>query len=313
MNKSLIATALAVVGIAAVSAPDALAMTSFSEVLGNEPVTEGLEWPIGVFALANLESRVLHRSKSSGMVEAKDDEFFYRGSAHELNDALALFAQVESERLEVVLLPGSPEEALWIETDVKTVPYDWKLHVPGTYRRQAAEREEATQVYAGWPNMTVHTGGWVALDEIEIPAGVTVLGPADLTTRYVEGLASDDRNVRWQAATYLQRVAPYADSALPPLLGALGDEDLYVRCAAADSLSRFGPEAAAALPKIREMLAADDLDPGPRRTLSEALRRIEESSDEGEDGKRLAAQAALIEEFCKPLTGGEAVPAAGDG
>jgi hypothetical protein len=243
------------------------------------------------------------------MVEAKDDEFFYRGGAAELSEALALFAKVETDRLEVILLPGSPEERLWIEADVKTVPYDWKLHVPGTYRRQAAQREESTQVRAGWPTMTVHTGGWIDLDEVEVPAGVAVLGPADLTARYVEGLASGERNIRWQAATYLQRLAPYADAALPPLLAALDDGDLYVRCAAADSLSRFGLKAAAGLPKLRAMLEDEELDPGPRKTLTDAVQRIEDSEDQPEEDARLHAQAARIEEFCRALSTGKPAPA----
>jgi hypothetical protein len=310
MGRSLVPTALLLLGVAVIAAPDAAAMTEFSERLGNEPVTEDLDWPIGVFALANLESRVLHRSTAGGIVMAKDDEFFYRGGADELNEALALFAKIEAERREVVVLPGAPEEKLWGEGE--PVQYDWKLHVPGTYRREEAQREKGTHVYSGWPNMTVHVGGWVDLDGVEIPPGVTVLGPADLTARYVEGLRSDDMRVRYSAATNLQRAASYADEALLPLFAALDDEELYVRVAAAETLSKFDLKAAAALPKLRAMLEDKDMDPGPRKSLSEAAQRIEEA--ERKDEKRFRADLARIESFRKSLAADQgALDAEGDG
>jgi len=304
MGRSVVSAALLVLGVAVALAPNAAAMQEFEERLGDEPIREEPEWPFGVVALANMGSRVLYRSVASGEVRAKDDEFFYRGATDELNQALARFVEVEAGRHEVILLPGAPEEAMWSEGEA--VPYDWKLHVPGIYRRQEAQREEGTEVYSDFPNMTVHVGGRLELDGIEVPSGVTVLGMGDLTARYVAGLRSDDRRVRWNAAWMLRTVAPHADEALLPLIAALEDEDPQVRVAVAESLGSFGLKASAALPRLRDMAEEEGVAAGQRAAPLEAVRRIKEA--DGEDGKHYRAELARIESFRKSLAAAEAAP-----
>src|SRR5262245_23554073 len=58
----------------------------------------------------------------------------------------------------------------------------------------------------------------VALDQIEIPAGVTVFSVGELLQRARDGLKSADHNIRGMAAGRLSGLAVYADDVVPTLI-----------------------------------------------------------------------------------------------
>jgi len=71
------------------------------EAFGNAPRVAQKDWADGVINVVNLKSRVyLHWVNGN-------ESFFYRGDAGALNEALRLFAAINDDEKQIVLLPGS--------------------------------------------------------------------------------------------------------------------------------------------------------------------------------------------------------------
>jgi hypothetical protein len=139
----------------------------------------------------------------------------------------------------------------------------------------------------------------IDLDQIRVPAGVTVLDWKDLFDRYVAGLKGDSYTIRGQAAGGLGTLARCTDEAIPILLDVLKkDKHEYVRRCTAGALSRLGTKAAAALPVLKEGL--QDPDVNVRNAFRQAVDTIENAKPErgnDEQSKKQAAIQKRIHEF----------------
>jgi hypothetical protein len=79
--------------------PAVLALAT--ETFGNAPVVKQPEWAEGIIDVVNLPSRVY-----SYWVNGNEN-FFYRGNALALNEALRKYATVKDDIRQLILLPGS--------------------------------------------------------------------------------------------------------------------------------------------------------------------------------------------------------------
>jgi len=131
-----------VTGTTAVALLLALPATAFAlaeERFGNAPATNQPDWAVGVVGVVNLKTRVY-----SYWVNGNEN-FFYRGDARALNEALRKFAAVKDPVREVILLPGPGKQHSF---DKKPVDFDWQLHVPsGIYKAVSKKQHAVMTVY----------------------------------------------------------------------------------------------------------------------------------------------------------------------
>ncbi len=122
----------------AVSAPTPVFALG-TETFGNAPAAKQPEWAVGVIDVVNLKSRVY-----SYWVNGNEN-FFYRGDAAALNEALKAFAAIKDDERRVILLPGTGQTQPF---NRKPITFDWKLHVPsGMYRAATKQTHAVLTVY----------------------------------------------------------------------------------------------------------------------------------------------------------------------
>lgn len=255
------------------------------EELGNKPVSAQPGWAGGVVDAVNLESRV-YRVWVNG-----NESFFFRGKTADLNRALAKFAAIRSEGLEIVLLPSRGGTRTF---DGSAVDCDWELKVPSGIYLSMGRREKGTRVFTTRPTLTVSLGSRrLELETIEIPPGATVLGEEDLVARYLEGLQSDDPHVAGHAA-YLLGAHGDALESIDPIVKCLASDESYVRRCAASCLGRLGKRAAPAIPRLEVCLNREDNE-NARTSYRDAIGAIEAAceadtgTEAGRDRGRLRA------------------------
>src|SRR5262245_60914110 len=96
------------------------------EGFGNAPRPKQPDWADGVVDVVNLKSRVYFRWVNG------NEDFYYRGDAAAINEALRLFAAVKDDARQVILLPGSGKTGTF---QGKPIDFDFQFHVPsGIYR-----------------------------------------------------------------------------------------------------------------------------------------------------------------------------------
>jgi RNA polymerase sigma factor (sigma-70 family) len=111
------------------------------EQFGNAPApaVKRPEWAEEVLDVVHLRSRV-YSQWSDG-----NEQFYYRGDALALREALRKFAAVKAEARRVILLPGRGSAST---LGGLTVPCDWKLYVPsGIHRAVSGNKHAVMTVY----------------------------------------------------------------------------------------------------------------------------------------------------------------------
>jgi hypothetical protein len=109
------------------------------ETFGNTPAVKQPDWADGVVDVVNLKSRVYSQWVNG------NENFFYRGNAQALNDALRKFAAVKADVRQVILLPGAGKTQTF---DRKPIEFDFQLHVPsGIYKAVAKKNHVVMTVY----------------------------------------------------------------------------------------------------------------------------------------------------------------------
>jgi hypothetical protein len=104
----------------------ALALSFVQETFGNAPVVKQPEWAEGVLGVVNLKSRVYLTRSIGGLANAVDENFFYKGDARALSEALRKFAAVKADERRLVLLPCQGKRYSF---DKKRIDFDWQLQV----------------------------------------------------------------------------------------------------------------------------------------------------------------------------------------
>lgn len=272
------------------------------EEIGNKPLNERNyeDWK-GIMPVINHKSRV-YQIWVNG-----DEYFYYRGDTKALNDALRKFAKIDARDREiicvpeVVIRPGPGETMTFRKVQV---PYDWHLHIQGGISKHFAHfavEENDTNIWDQYPTLTIFVnGGNIALDKIKIPETVIVLEVADLRMRYLDGLKSDDHEVRGYAAYFLARVDFYNKENIAPITKLLTDENDWVRLMAAGALGNFGKSAASALPVLRQGL--QDENERIRERFQQTIDRIEGAEDTTVKAKKWRDTLKKISDFKKSLS-----------
>ena len=104
------------------------------ETFGNAPAVKQPDWADGVVDVVNLKSRVYSQWVNG------NENFFYRGNAQALNQALRKYAAVKADVRQLILLPGSGKTMTF---DRKPIDFDWQLHVPSGIYKAVAKKDHA--------------------------------------------------------------------------------------------------------------------------------------------------------------------------
>src|SRR5262245_44235735 len=190
--KLVVGTALATLLLASPARALALA----TETFGNAPTVKQPDWAEGVLGVVNLKSRVY-----SYWVNGNEN-FFYRGDAQALSEALRQFAAVKDDVRQLILLPGAGKAQ---SLRGQAIAFDWQFHVPsGIYKAVSGRKHAVLTVY------------------------ISALKPRPLERKQVEKwlgeLHSDSFKIRERAGQELQKLGndakPFLREALrgqPPL------------------------------------------------------------------------------------------------
>lgn len=260
------------------------------EDFGDRPLSElnYQNWP-NIMPLLNSQIRVYH-SWVNG-----NEQFYYRGNTATFNDALKKFAAVKAEIHEVLLQPGPGIAYTFDRT--KTIPYNWNLHIFGGIAQHLTTLPQGDKIWSKSPTMTVCVGGDIALERIEISAGISIVDLADLSRRYREALTSKDKTVRGWGAGHLAQLDPYNAENLMSVAKLLKDEDDWVRLNAVGAVAIFGKKAESVLPVLREMLITED------KTLKTSVEKTIEEIQQAKDTTAAEQEYRLIQEkiheFCE--------------
>src|SRR6516162_10429648 len=94
-------TVAGVIVVGLLLALPATALALATETFGNAPAVKQPDWAEGVLDVVNLKSRVYSQWVNG------NENFFYRGDAQALNEALRKYAAVKADVRQLILLPGS--------------------------------------------------------------------------------------------------------------------------------------------------------------------------------------------------------------
>src|SRR5205085_2599004 len=102
-----------------------------TETFGNAPAVKQPDWAEGVIDVVNLQSRVYSHWVNG------NENFYYRGNAQALNEALRKYAAVKDDVRQLILLPGSGKTQTF---KGKPIDFDWQLHVPSGIYKAVSKR-----------------------------------------------------------------------------------------------------------------------------------------------------------------------------
>jgi hypothetical protein len=108
-------------GLALLLLLPATALALATESFGNKPAANQPDWAQGVVDVVNMKSRIYSQWVNG------NENFYYRGNAQALNEALHKYAAVKADVRQVILMPGTATAQSF---DGKRIAYDWKFHVP---------------------------------------------------------------------------------------------------------------------------------------------------------------------------------------
>lgn len=257
-------------GLWVILAAPALVFALATEEVGNAPVNERnySEWAgTGMTAVLDHPSRVYHRWVNGNEV------FHYEGDAKALSATLAAFAAVKVAAREVHILPGAGKTT---EFNGSTVTYGWTVHLltglaAGHFGGIGCEIDVGERN----PTLTIYADtGKFALVDLEIPSGLTLVGPAEMRKRYLAALAADDSQKKGFAAAGLAGIEP--DNAANAELFAPLLNDKEAAYSTVYALARMGANARGVLPAMKAALAGQE-EP-VKKALTDAIAGIEKAS-----------------------------------
>jgi len=105
-----------------------------TEEFGDARVLQRPSWPDGLVKAIDLDSRVYSLWNNG------TETFNYRGRAGALNEAMRKFVAVKSDRLQLVLLPGTGNTQT---LKGKSILFDWQVQVPGGVDQAVSKKKHA--------------------------------------------------------------------------------------------------------------------------------------------------------------------------
>lgn len=268
------------------------AKTMGEEHFGNKPLNalNFKTWP-NVISVVNDKNRVYHQWVNGS-------EFCcYRGDTAALNAALQNFANVKSEKLEVVLRPGKGVATTF--TKDKTVEFDWKLQLYGGIAGHMAKKHQGENIWTPHPTLFVRVTDQIELEQLDIPKNVSVLQISDLKQRYSKCLKSKDNNVRGWCCAHLADLNIYDKEIMNMIATRLEDEVDWVRLNALLSIDKFGNKAIEVSNRIKENLTSSN--PQLRQQAEKALDNIASAKAESEAEENHNVTLKKINSYCERL------------
>jgi hypothetical protein len=257
-----------------------------TEQFGNAPLAAGnyTDWH-GIMPTIDHPSRVYN-------VWVNGNEYFcYRGDTAQLNDILSKFAENLSPVREVFILPGAGSRKTF---DGETIEYDWMLHIRGGISKAVGGDSLALDQY---PTLSIYPEEKLQLEDIRVPAGITLLDIHDLRERYRDAIASDDYHARGHASSLWAGADPYNPDAAAALAALLEDTDGWVQRMAAHALGRMGTVAEPYVPALRASMAQSDK-AGVRKMFRTTIKDIEKSKPApAESVATFERQVTVIRQF----------------
>jgi hypothetical protein len=239
-------------------------------------MSDKADWADGVLEVVNLQSRVYSQWVNG------NENFFYRGDARALNEAIKQFAAVKDDGRRLILLPGTGRTHSF---ESKPVAFDWQLHVPsGIYKAVSKRTHVEITVYinAKKPRETTArqtVENWLtnlsdeqfetrdkATQELEKMGNnakpylrAALKGqPAAEARRRIEGLLAKLRHVDVTDLEIPKGVTIVGvDDLLAQSMRGLKDADSTVRGMALQDLSGFSAYSDKVVPTLIEMLGKD--------------------------------------------------------
>jgi hypothetical protein len=185
------------------------------ETFGNAPLVKQPDWVDGVIDVVNLKSRVYSQWVNG------NENFFYRGDARALNEALRMFTAVKDQGRQLILLPG-PGKTHSFER--KPIAFDWQFHVPSGIYKAVSKRSHVV--------MTVYVNARKPKENVDRKA----------VENWLSDLNSDSFEAREKASLALEKLgkgakpflraalkgepAPEARRRIETLLGKLNEVDV---------------------------------------------------------------------------------------
>ena len=214
-----------------------------------EHISRSTDWPKGVEDLLRHPSCVYWNWVNG------NEHAYYDGGIGTINQLLDAFAHVDLARHDVILRPGRPSARSF---QGQLTPYAVEFHLPaGLYFHHAREHAQ-TGLYPLMPRLFIHINQDHAeqLDELEIPANVTLRDLAHSVEAAVAQLDADDRSLRLRAISVL---GDSGDSSAPitaALEKASQDPDEYVHRAAQKALEQIKQANSPEMRSLRDQVAA---------------------------------------------------------
>ena len=219
------------------------------EHFGNAPVNAAnySSWP-GAEVVINHPSRV-YRNWVNG-----NENFYFRGGTEAVNEALQAFAQINVDRLVVVLRPAPASTSSF---DANTIDYHWRLHLLGGIAKHMSTRDKGDLVWDVAPHLHVHVGDSIQLDQLAIPDNVQIMQISELQARYKQALTSTYQDVRGWTCGNLLRLDRYSLESLRAVSGMLDDDVDWVKRNAALAIKGFRTKDANVIAKLEAFRSED--------------------------------------------------------
>ncbi len=257
------------------------------ETFGNQPLSENnfSDWP-NVIPVINDTHRVYH-SWVNG-----NENFYFQGNTEALNHALKSFAQVKAEKRLVILRPA-PGRVSSFDGEKKFV-FNWQLHLLGGIAKHMSTRDQGSNVWDPNPEFTIHVGGDIVLDMIEIPENVEVLQLSDLKARYEKSLKSTHQDVRGWTCGAIAALDPYDKASMQKIAEMLNDESDWVKLNAAGALRVFTAHASEAETSLRSVQTDDSQ---LKERIESTVKHLQEAKNSSEERDAHAKILADISKF----------------
>jgi hypothetical protein len=134
------------------------------------------------------------------------------------------------------------------------------------------------------------------VDDLEIPAGVTVVTAGELLDGYLKDLSDIDETKCVEAMWGLVELAPCSNKVVPALTGMFAkDKSAYIRSVAAVYLGNICGPAKSALPALKAGLS--DADQNVRSACQRATKQIEEARPEPRWGEEVQRRGAILKDL----------------
>ncbi|MAG55419.1 MAG: hypothetical protein CMJ83_03925 [Planctomycetes bacterium] len=252
------------------------------EAFGNDPVNKHSEWVKGVVDAANDRRRVYRRWVNG------NEDFCFRGDAIAVNAALKLFAKIDDPKKLVVLLPDLGRTRSFENVLVK---YVWKINVPSGIYLGMAKRVKGPSAMHLHPVMEIHLTGGLKAEELELPAGLAVVGAEDLMRKYRDARKNGETaSTRGYGCHSLWRFG-YGAGVVEELTTSINSEDSFVQLSAVGALGLMGQDARTAVPALKKLMGAAEV--RLRDACKRALDKISKAKPAPKSDLRVGTMKAI--------------------